>query len=76
MRTGLAAVNSKHPLETPPHRCFALRAPVCRDRNKAYPSRVLEPRFDARQIETFKGEDRRIWQASQSAGAASPPNRS
>jgi hypothetical protein len=33
MRTGLAAVNSKHPLETSPHRGFALRAESCRDRN-------------------------------------------
>ena len=51
MQTGLAAVNSKHRLETPPHRCFALRAESCRVRYKAHP-----PTFWARDLTRDKSK--------------------
>jgi len=76
MRTGLAAVNSKHPRKPPidtksdrtrSDRDRTLRAPVRRDR-KDYLAKFRDNKFDPRQIETLWREDRRIRQSKKNTG--------
>ncbi len=106
MRSGLAAVNPKHPLKPPPPRRLGgifkksrtfwissrdktkhrdherfdlkrhgrpLRAPVCRDRNKAQPENSWTNTFDPRQIEALWRADRRIRQGQKITKHVSHP---
>ncbi len=75
MRTGLATVNLKSSPENLAVSMLCVAHPELPCQELSSSCNFLDSQFDARQIETFKGGDGRVWEASQNARFAAAPNR-